>query len=66
MMPGPLKESPPNYRSSFKSNARVDEYKFFNDDRMHFLILSYRINEENIWKKDFEKILNSFTITNVR
>lgn len=52
--------------NAIKPNVRVDEYQFFNDDRIHQLIMSYRINEEKIWKKDFEKILNSFTITNVR
>jgi len=53
-------------RSGFKSNVKVDSYGFFNNDLQHNLTLSYRVNEENIWKKDFEKILNSFTITNVR
>ena len=56
-------------RKSFngiKANVKVDEYQFFNNDRIHQLILSYRVNEENIWKKDLKKILNSFTITNVR
>ena len=53
-------------RSGFNGNVKVDEYSFFNNDLQHNLILSYRVNEEDYWKQDFEKILNSFTITNIR
>ena len=44
----------------------VDMYSFQNNDRMHRLTLSYRQSDGNTWKPLFSKILNSFTITNVR
>jgi len=44
----------------------VNMYSFQNNDRMHRLTLSYRQSEEATWKALFTKILNSFTITNVR
>lgn len=44
----------------------VEMYSFQNNDRMHRLTLSYRQSDGNIWKPLFAKILNSFTITNVR
>ncbi|MDR2556528.1 MAG: hypothetical protein LBC49_02305, partial [Bacteroidales bacterium] len=46
--------------------AVVNMYQFFNNDRVHTLTLSYRHTEESTWKPLFEKVLNSFTITNVR
>ncbi|MFC0263381.1 hypothetical protein [Fontibacter flavus] len=44
----------------------VNTYYFYNNDRVHELTLSYRINESDFWKSDFDKILKSFKITNVR
>lgn len=44
----------------------VNCYEFHNNDRMHQLILSYRVNEEGYWKSDFENVLKSFRITVVR
>lgn len=44
----------------------VHIYHFHNNDRMHSLILSYRISESDYWKSDFETILKSFRITNIR
>lgn len=46
--------------------VRVDAYIFHNSDRMHELTLSYRLNEEHIWKADLKKVLSSFNIINVR
>ena len=44
----------------------VNIYQVHNNDRMHILTLSYRLSEENYWKSDYETILKSFRITNVR
>jgi hypothetical protein len=44
----------------------VNYYIFQNNDRMHALTLSYRVSEASIWKADFDRILTSFRITNVR
>jgi len=44
----------------------VHMYIFHNKDLIYQLTLSYRQSEENYWKTDFEKILKSFTITNIR
>jgi len=47
-------------------NVLVNMYSFQNYDRLHRLILSYRQSDESIWKPLYSKILNSFTITNIR
>jgi len=44
----------------------VHMYSFHNNDRMHIFTLSYRLAEADYWKSDYEKILKSFRITNVR
>ena len=44
----------------------VDTYIFQNNDRLHRLIMSYRVSEAEYWEKDFATILKSFRITNVR
>jgi hypothetical protein len=44
----------------------VNYYIFQNNDRMHSLTLSYRVSETSIWKTDFDRILSSFRITNVK
>jgi hypothetical protein len=44
----------------------VNMYAFHNYDRMHTLTLSYRLSEANYWKTDFEKVLDSFRITNLK
>lgn len=44
----------------------VNLYVFHNNDRMHELTLSYRVDDSYYYKSDFEKILKSFRITNVR
>ncbi|MFW5804827.1 MAG: tetratricopeptide repeat protein [bacterium] len=43
----------------------VNKYMFSNFDRGHELMISYRITEENYWKSDLEKVLNSFRISNI-
>jgi hypothetical protein len=44
----------------------VNIYKFQNVDKMYTLTLSYRLNEEEYWKDDFEIILNSFRIEDIK
>lgn len=43
----------------------VEIYEFYNNDRMHRLTLSYRVEESKIWKSLLEDVLRSFTITNI-
>lgn len=43
----------------------VHYYMFQNIDEMYILTLSYQLEKEDIWKTDFEKILDSFRITNI-
>ncbi len=45
---------------------KVDLYRFQNNDRIHGLILSYRISESEIWKNDFDAVLKSFRVSNIR
>ena len=44
----------------------VNYYIFQNNDRMHSLTLSYRVSETALWKTNFDRILTSFRITNVK
>jgi hypothetical protein len=57
-----------SYRRQLGTNpvVLVNYYIFQNNDRMHSLTLSYRVSESGIWKTDFDRILTSFRITNVK
>jgi hypothetical protein len=57
-----------SYRRQLGTNpiVLVNYYIFQNNDRMHSLTLSYRVSESGIWKTDFDRILASFRITNVK
>jgi len=57
-----------SYTRQIKDNplVLVEMYTFFNNDRMHRLTLSYRLNEADIWKNKLEDTLRSFLITNVK
>jgi len=44
----------------------VNSYVFHNNDRLHTLVLSYRLSEEPYWKPYLEGILKSLRITNLR
>ena len=44
----------------------VNMYRFQNNDRMHSVTTSYRQSDEETWKPLLNKVVNSFTITNVR
>jgi len=51
---------------SLSGNPEVyrEQYTFLNSNQMVEIILSYRINESEMWKEDFSKIINTFIITN--
>lgn len=44
----------------------VDVYFFVNNDRYHKITTSYRVEKSQEWKPIFEKVMNSFKITNIR
>jgi hypothetical protein len=44
----------------------VDVYFFVNNDRYHKITITYRLEKSLEWKPIFEKVINSFTITNIR
>lgn len=41
-------------------------YFFVNNDRYHKTTICYRKEKSQEWKPLFEKVINSFTITNLR
>lgn len=57
-----------NYKRQFNDNPHVmvNMYVFFNYDRTHTLTMSYRLFDKNKWQTDFETILKSFRITNIK
>ena len=57
-----------SYRRQLASNpiVLVNYYIFQNKDRVHTLTLSYRVSEALDWKNDFDRILTSFRITNIK
>ena len=44
----------------------VNLYKFQNNDRLHSLTISYRIEEKTYWLPALNEVLDSFRITNIR
>jgi len=44
----------------------VNTYIFQNNDRMHTLTLSYRLSDVGFWKVNYDSILKSFRITNIK
>jgi hypothetical protein len=53
-----------SYKRQLNNNEPVivNNYKFFNYDYNHTLIMSYRLNENEYWEGDFKKILDSLRI----
>jgi hypothetical protein len=49
-----------------KPSVYVEIYNFQNNDRMHRLTISYRLQDASIWKDALERTKNSFKITNIR
>jgi len=46
-------------------NVMVNMYQFLNNDRMHSLTFSYRVNDKEKWEKIFEKVLNTLSIKEI-
>lgn len=44
----------------------VEIYNFQNNDRMHRLTISYRLQDATLWKDALERTKSSFKITNIR
>lgn len=44
----------------------VDIYFYVNNDRYHKITTTYRLDKSKEWKPIFEKVINSFKITNIR
>lgn len=44
----------------------VDVYFYVNNDRYHKITTTYRLEKSKDWKPIFEKVINSFVITNIR
>ena len=42
----------------------VEQYKFFNYNEVVEITLSYRVNDSDIWKEDFSRIIDTFILTN--
>jgi hypothetical protein len=57
-----------SWKRQFSNNpyVMVNMYIFPNNDREHTITMSYRIEDAEIWKADFEKVLDSFRITNLK
>lgn len=47
-------------------SVHVEIYRFPNDDRMHSLTISYRLEDAGIWEDALERTKNSFKISNSR
>lgn len=50
-------------RKGLNGNVKVIDYYLHNNDEMVKLTISYRISESNLWKTDFDKIINTFSFT---
>lgn len=48
----------------YNYHTKVNTYLLFNDSQSITLTLSYRREDENLWKKDFEAILSTFQWNN--
>jgi hypothetical protein len=44
----------------------VNNYKFENNNLLHSITMSYRAEEKKIWESVYLKIIDSFTITNIK
>jgi len=56
-----------SYNRTLSNNpeAYVRMYQFFNNDRYHFVTLSFRITEKEKWETLFDKILNKIKIVEI-
>lgn len=44
--------------------VKVSGYKFFNDDEIVEITISYRLEERDVWESDLEKLVNYFEFLN--
>lgn len=51
----------PYIRKGLNGNVKVVVYYLFNNSEMVKLTINYRFSESNLWEKDFEKILDTFS-----
>lgn len=50
-------------RKGLNGNVKVVDYYLNNNNEMVKFTISYRISESNLWEKDFDKILETFSFT---
>lgn len=48
-------------RRGLNGNIKVIDYYLHNNDEMVKLTISYRISESDLWKTDFDKIIDTFS-----
>lgn len=53
-----------NREGMYNYHTKVNTYLLFNDSKSITLTLSYRREDENLWKKDFETIISTFQWNN--
>lgn len=53
-------------RLGTKPMVRVEEYLIPNNDRIHYITVSYRIEDKDIWLPALERSLQSLSITKVQ
>ena len=63
-----IKAMKTSYVRQLHSNpyVHVDMYQFQNNDRVHFVTLSYRQKDSIKWKPIYSKIMKSFKLTNIK
>ena len=60
-----IRDAHPTTPENQKSPVIVNVYYFMNGDRKHSLTVSYRESEAGKWKSFLDKIVSSFTITEI-
>jgi hypothetical protein len=48
-------------RKGFNGDVKVIYYYLYNNDEAVKLTISYRLSEKNLWEKDFDKIIDTFS-----
>lgn len=48
-------------RKGFNGDVKVIDYYLYNNDEAVKLTISYRLSEKNLWEKDFDKIIDTFS-----
>lgn len=50
-------------RKGLNGDVKVIDYYLHNNDEIVKLTISYRISESDLWKTDFDKIVDTFSFT---